>query len=321
MLQSLLAYARGAGVDARWLTIGGNEEFFEVTKRIHNRLHGAPGDGGELGKAEHLIYESALRESASELAGLSARATSSSSTIPRPRASPAHQARRGRRRLALPRRARPAERVARQAWAFLLPLRRGGRRLRLLEGASSGRGSTRKALDRPSLDRRLLAQEPGAGPRRRSTSIWPRSASARTTARRRSSSARTAAGRGSTGRPRSIRTRPIPPDAPLVAQVSRWDRLKDPVGVLRCFAEHCDRSRGAPAARRPVRGAVADDPEGARCSPRFATARALAAGRGESGSTSPVCRWTTSRRTQRSSTRSSAVRTSSCRRASRRDSA
>ena len=50
MLQSLLAYARGAGVDARWLTIGGDEHFFRITKRIHNNLHGAPGDGGELGK-------------------------------------------------------------------------------------------------------------------------------------------------------------------------------------------------------------------------------------------------------------------------------
>ena len=70
MLQSLLAYARGAGVDARWLTIGGNEEFFRVTKRIHNQLHGAPGDGGHLGKAEREIYESALRESAAELTRL-----------------------------------------------------------------------------------------------------------------------------------------------------------------------------------------------------------------------------------------------------------
>ena len=51
MLQSLLAYARGAGVDVRWATIGGNEDFFRITKRIHNHLHGSPGDGGELGDA------------------------------------------------------------------------------------------------------------------------------------------------------------------------------------------------------------------------------------------------------------------------------
>jgi trehalose synthase len=51
MLQTLLAYVRGAGVDARWLVIEGNPEFFAITKRIHNGLYGSPGDGGELGKA------------------------------------------------------------------------------------------------------------------------------------------------------------------------------------------------------------------------------------------------------------------------------
>jgi len=70
MLQSLLAYARGAGVDARWATIGGNEDFFRVTKRLHNHLHGSPGDGGELGKRERGIYERGLMESADELTAL-----------------------------------------------------------------------------------------------------------------------------------------------------------------------------------------------------------------------------------------------------------
>ena len=67
MLQSLHSYARGAGVDVRWLTIQGNQDFFRVTKRIHNNLHGSPGDGGELGKPEHEIYERALMEAADEL--------------------------------------------------------------------------------------------------------------------------------------------------------------------------------------------------------------------------------------------------------------
>ena len=55
MLRSLLAYARGGGVDARWVTIGGNADFFHLTKRLHNHLHGAAGDGGPLGAAEHAI--------------------------------------------------------------------------------------------------------------------------------------------------------------------------------------------------------------------------------------------------------------------------
>jgi hypothetical protein len=43
MLVSLFAYARGAGIDARWVVIAGNEEFFALTKRIHNFLHGSSG--------------------------------------------------------------------------------------------------------------------------------------------------------------------------------------------------------------------------------------------------------------------------------------
>ena len=60
MLVSLLAYARGAGINARWEVISGNEPFFALTKRIHNNLHSAPGDGGDLGEAEHKIYDDAL---------------------------------------------------------------------------------------------------------------------------------------------------------------------------------------------------------------------------------------------------------------------
>ena len=52
LLQTLLAYARGVGVDARWVVIDGDAGFFEITKRIHNQLYGTPGDGGPLGRAE-----------------------------------------------------------------------------------------------------------------------------------------------------------------------------------------------------------------------------------------------------------------------------
>src|SRR5438067_12303014 len=57
MLRSLIAYARGADVDARWVVIEGDAEFFRITKRIHNRLHGVAGDGGELGSRERAAYE------------------------------------------------------------------------------------------------------------------------------------------------------------------------------------------------------------------------------------------------------------------------
>src|SRR3712207_9069904 len=38
MLQGLLAYSRGAGVDARWVVMDGNPAFFRLTKRIHNQI-------------------------------------------------------------------------------------------------------------------------------------------------------------------------------------------------------------------------------------------------------------------------------------------
>jgi trehalose synthase len=56
MLQALLAYARGAEVDARWLVLSADNEFFAITQRVHNLLHGAPGDGGPLGEAERAHY-------------------------------------------------------------------------------------------------------------------------------------------------------------------------------------------------------------------------------------------------------------------------
>src|ERR671930_2711130 len=68
MLRSLIGYVQGAGLDARWVTIGGDEDFFRITKRLHNRLHGFPGDGGPLGPAEHEIYERRTAENAEAFA-------------------------------------------------------------------------------------------------------------------------------------------------------------------------------------------------------------------------------------------------------------
>ena len=44
---------------------------------------------------------------------------------------------------------------------------------------------------------------------------------------------------------------PIPSGGPLVAQVSRWDRLKDPIGVLQCFAENSSHPRPICCSRAP----------------------------------------------------------------------
>jgi trehalose synthase len=60
MLSALLAYARGAGIDTRWLVLVGDPDFFDITKRVHNFIHGSSGDGGHLGPAERAHYEEVL---------------------------------------------------------------------------------------------------------------------------------------------------------------------------------------------------------------------------------------------------------------------
>jgi len=67
MLQSLLRYSRGVGIDARWVVIEGNSEFFRITKRLHHALHGSEGDGSALDEAARSTYERVLLENSREL--------------------------------------------------------------------------------------------------------------------------------------------------------------------------------------------------------------------------------------------------------------
>src|SRR5215204_5272607 len=67
MLPFLLGYLAGAGVDARWLVIEGNQDFFAITKRVHHLLHGQPGDEGELDEPAQATYRQTLKETLGEL--------------------------------------------------------------------------------------------------------------------------------------------------------------------------------------------------------------------------------------------------------------
>ena len=57
LLRSCLGYLSDDGIATRWLVIDADPAFFEITKRIHNRLHGDLGDGGPLGPAERSHYD------------------------------------------------------------------------------------------------------------------------------------------------------------------------------------------------------------------------------------------------------------------------
>ena len=64
MLHMLVGYCLGSGVDTRWVVIEGDQRFFDITKRLHNRLHGAAGDNGELGRYESDHYDAVLDSNA-----------------------------------------------------------------------------------------------------------------------------------------------------------------------------------------------------------------------------------------------------------------
>ena len=159
--------------------------------------------------------------------------------------------RRGRQgRVALPRRASTS--------------RTSGRSARGSSSAPTSRRSTPRGLCEAARSRHRSAAGPSAcHPARRSirspprTSRCPRATSGSHLGyvglldgdgRRRRSRSRAATGRqaGSPGTRTSSRAvRRRPPDAPLVVQASRWDRMKDMAGVMDGFAEHVDPSRGA----------------------------------------------------------------------------
>ena len=85
MLWSWVGLAQGLGISMRWMTISGRAGFFTLTKRLHNFLHGEPGDGGELGEAERRVYEEVMRPTCRRCSRRSGPTTSSSSTTRRRR--------------------------------------------------------------------------------------------------------------------------------------------------------------------------------------------------------------------------------------------
>ena len=319
MLRSYLAYVRGAGVDVRWMVAGGDARFFEVTKRLHNNLHGDPGDGGALGEAERRVYQSTLADATGELAHLVRRGDivflhdPQTAGMVRPvrelGASVVWRCHVGV--------DRPNE-LVRGAWDFLRPELDGADALVFSRAALRlGRARRTADLDHAADHRRLLSEEPGDGCRdRRLGAGHDRARPGRFPAPadyQRNDGAPARVNRKAT----IVQEDRLPAEAPLVAQVSRWDRLKDPVGLLVCFAEHVTDASlalghsgaGCRGCRRRSRGRRSSGRGARRASRRCPTPFA-------GGSTWSACRWTTSTRTRRWSTRCSAARTSLSRRAS-----
>jgi trehalose synthase len=264
ILHSLLPYVRGAGVDTRWVALRESARFFTVTKRLHNHLHDDAGDGGELGEAERHIYEDALRASAAHLGRLLQPGDVVYLHDPQTAGLVPAMAELGvkvvwRCHIGID---RPGP-VAHAAWDFLRPY---------LADADSYVFSRREyAWD--GLDpERIWTMPPAIDPfSPKNQEMEPAAVDAilREIGLEEGQVDGAPAfvrGDGSPDRvERSaelLQVEPMPAGAKLVAQVSRWDRLKDPCGLLECFRRHLGDPALHLAVVGPAVGAVADDPEG-----------------------------------------------------------
>jgi trehalose synthase len=266
MLVSLLAYAHGAGVDARWLVISGNESFFQITKRIHNNLHSAPGDGGSLGDAEREVYESALAPNLAELVEL----VRPDDVVIVHDPQPAGLIPGLKKHLDVPVIWRchvgidvPTD-VARRAWKFLIPY---------VEPADAYVFS-RRAFVWEGLDDAKIEVIPPVidafSPKNQELDPAAVHAILRVAGFDVDSDGGEPTFTREDGSPGRVERRaeiieraPLRANDRMVLQVSRWDRLKDPIGVIRGFADHvAPRSDAHLVYAGPAVSAVADDPEG-----------------------------------------------------------
>ncbi len=276
MLHMLLGYVRGIGIDVRWLVIGGNPDFFAVTKRLHNHLYGGPGDGGPLGAEQHAIYADAL---APEVAALADCLRPGDVVV-----------------LHDPQTAGLAEAAGRRGCTVVWRCHVGIDEQN--DHSRVGWEFLRPYLE-PYVDHYVFTDAgfaPGWVASDRCSVIWPsidpfspknQDMSDETAEAILTHTGLIAGRTGDTGfvradgSPGRVERRadvvragpPPPPDTPLVVQVSRWDVMKDMEGVMTAFVDHVDPSLGAELVLAgPVVSGVADDPEGEQVLDRVWTA-------------------------------------------------
>jgi trehalose synthase len=269
MMGPLIGSARGVGADARWLVIAGTPDFFRITKRLHNLLHGDPGDGAALGAAERATYEAVLAANAAELAALvragdivvlhDPQTAGLAPALRRAGALVAWRCHIGSEDLGAP--------LVRRGWDFLAPY------LREAHATVFSRAQyipdccelERARVIRPSIDPFSAKNQGMSDDAVRAILVGtglvegPAGPAAPSFV-------------GEDGSPRRVdrgadimRVGRAPSwETPLVVQISRWDRLKDHIGVLEGFArfEPPDGRDAQLVLAGPSVTGVADDPDG-----------------------------------------------------------
>ena len=266
MLHVLVGYIRGLGIDTRWVVIEGDPYFFAITKRIHNRIHGVPGDRGGLGPAEAGHFAHVAATNAAALRGRSGGGHRAVARSP----DGGHGRPVARCRVRVVWRSHIGSDTANawtdEAWAFLRPHLSGcdGFVFSRREYVPEWVPARMVSIIAPSIDPFSAKNQVLAGSdlpvflARIGLTSGPVDGLA--TFRR---------GDGTMGQ---VTHRaaivseggPLDVTADLVVQVSRWDRLKDMHGVMIGFASRvAGRGDAQLALVGPAVEGVADDPEGA----------------------------------------------------------
>ena len=169
LLGALVPYSRAAGVDVRWVVIDGDPAFFRVTKRLHNMLHGFPGDGEGLSPGDAENYRAAAEHNARELTAVIRRGHLVLLHDPQTAGLVGAAATsRCAGRVALPRRRGLPERQRQARLVLLATARLRRREARLLEGGIRlGGPRPRACRGDPAVDRRVHAEEPATAAARR----------------------------------------------------------------------------------------------------------------------------------------------------------
>jgi trehalose synthase len=269
LLRSIVAYARGAGVDCRWVVMDGEADFFRLTKQLHNAIHGHGTDGLVLDGAARAIYERTAHTATADLLALVR--PNDVVILHDPQTAglcePLH--RHGAHviwRCHIGRDVPNAE--TRAAWDFLAPYVRCAAACVFTRSQyiPEQLAHMRCVVVPPTIDPESAKNQFMSDATARAILVQaglvegPPPEGGRAEYRQEDgslSSVRRAADVMRLGRAPSWET-------PLVVQVSRWDRLKDPVGVMRGF--ELLSSAGSDASlvlAGPNVRAVADDPEGA----------------------------------------------------------
>ena len=263
LLRANLGYLASNGVRVRWAIFEGDPGFFQITKRIHNRLHGDLGDGGALGTSERAHYDEVTRHNAESLAVLVRPGDVVVVHDPQPAGLIRDLAAAGVRvvwtcHVGVD---QPND-ITRSAWDFLLPM----------IAPASASIFTRASYVWDGLDRdRVELIPPCIDPLAlKNVELLPEQQEAvmaitGLATPRADGDASFERPDGTDGRvvrhADLLQVDRVPAGAPIVTQVSRWDRLKDPLGVLRGFAEEPTLGDAHLILAGPSPSSVADDPE------------------------------------------------------------